>query len=62
MATYKNQKTYDISPTSGDTEKDGVNAHVAKVDIDALNRVKALTGQGRHVEAQKLYESKIKLP
>ena len=23
-------KTYDISPTSGDTERDGVNAHVAK--------------------------------
>ena len=23
-------KTYNISPTSGDTERDGVNAHVAK--------------------------------
>ena len=30
MATYKNQKTYNISPTSGDTKRDGVNANVAK--------------------------------
>ena len=64
MATYKNQTTYNISPTSGDTERDGVNAHVAKTPnqkakSDVINSIKTLTKQGKHSDAQALFKEQF---
>ena len=66
MATYKNQKTYNISPTSGDTKSDGVNAHVAKTPsqlykTQQLNKIKRFTNEGKHIDAQKLYNQTFKV-
>ena len=66
MATYKNQKTYNISPTSGDTKRDGVNANVAKTPsqlykTQQLNKIKSLTNEGKHKDAQKLYNQTFKV-
>ena len=65
MATYKNQTTYNISPTSGDTERDGVNAHdIAKTPnqkakSDVIKSIKTLTKQGKHQDAQALYKEQF---
>ena len=58
-------KTYDISPTSGDTERDGVNAHVAKNPdqirkTQVIKNIKDLDKKGKYVDAQKLYKKEFK--
>tara|TARA_Y100001963_G_scaffold151935_1_gene235759 strand:+ start:228 stop:437 length:210 start_codon:yes stop_codon:yes gene_type:complete len=67
MATYKNQKTYNISPTSGDTDRDGVNASfdVAKTPrqefmTQQLKKIKTKTNVGDHIGAQADYEKYFK--
>ena len=50
-----------ININSGNTERDGVNAHVAKTPsqiykTQQLNKIKSLTNQGKHKDAQKLYQ------
>ena len=45
MATYKNQKTYNISPTSGNTERDGVNAHEVALNAGPSTPVRNYGGK-----------------
>lgn len=54
-------KTRNININSGNTERDGVNAHVAKTpsEIDKsnkLNEINSLTKKGKHKEASELYK------
>ena len=58
-------KTYNISPTSGDTERDGVNAHVAKTPrqefmTQQLKKIQTKTKAGDHRGAQADYEKYFK--
>ena len=60
-------KTYNISPTSGDTERDGVNAHVASSKTarqefmtQQLKNIKAKTKAADHIGAQADYEKYFK--